>query len=130
MKSIFISSLFMFSLFGFNNDNFNNSIWICRINATCVDTLKFEKDRHVSNYSCESDYTYKGTYVVTKNILTITQKDDSHDEDGAKPEVYRLKFIIKNNKLYPQSNEKFENGKWIKAKEVINKFYVFSKMKK
>jgi hypothetical protein len=107
-----------------------NTVWTCSINPTCVDTLKIFEHKSVANYSCETEFTYQGDYAISKNVVTIIQKDNSHDEDGGKLARYRMKFQLKRDKLFPLSHEVLVNGKWRTSKATMRKDYIFARVKK
>ena len=117
-------------IFNQNTDSLTNTKWICTVSNSCIDTLTFIKNNRANNYSCELNYTSKGHYKRFKNIVVLTEKDDSHDEDGGKTVFFRTKFILKENNLFPISSEELVNGKWKEAKMQKNKDYVFRKIAK
>ena len=125
MKTLLIS-LFACSILNYCNNCLSNSAWTCTIANTCVDSLKFTGKNHVTNYSCELGYTFQGSYSISKNLVTIIEKDDSH---GGKAEYSKMKFMLKGNALYPISNEELVNGKWAKSRVPIDKKYIFKKIK-
>lgn len=112
------------------SETLSNSKWICKVSDTCVDTIKFTKNNEVDFYSCELNYTFKGSYKIKRGIIVLTEKDDSHDEDGGKVTFFRLKFNLKENVLYPISNEELVNEKWQEAKMRIDKNYIFRRVLK
>lgn len=96
------------------------SKWIYKVSTSCIDTIEFYNNDKYDSYDCEINYTYKGSYHIKNNIITLIEKDDSHDEDNGKVTFYRLKFKLDGEHLYPISNEELVNGKWKKiAKSLV-----------
>ena len=130
MKSILIISVCVSLFYPFHDVDMRHTVWTCSINPSCVDTLKFFEHKSVANYSCETEFTYQGDYVVSQNVVTIIQKDNSHDEDGGKRAWYRMKFQLKRDKLFPLSHEELVKGKWRTSKAPMRKDYIFARVKK
>lgn len=111
MKALLITSIFI--IMGLNmNDKLKGSIWICKIAPGCVDTLKFKSNNQITEYSCEQEYTYHGSYTLLKDTLTITEKDDSHSEDHEKVTYYKTKYLITKSTLLPIFSGELVKGKW------------------
>lgn len=125
MKALLICSLFFLTASCTNTD-LTNSVWICTMDNTCVDTLKFESNNRVTHYSCQMHNTFKSTFDISKNVVTISVKDDSRE---GKPEYARLKYHLSDNDLYPISNEELVNGKWIKPDAQLARKYIFKRIK-
>ncbi len=108
-----------------NRDSLSGSIWTSKIANGCVDTLKFISNKKVTDYSCEQEYTYHGSYTISKDTLVITEIDDSHSEDGGKTSIFRSKYLIsEKNVLYLISNGELIKGKWkYKSAKLLNNFY-------
>ncbi|WP_259016616.1 hypothetical protein [Emticicia fluvialis] len=125
MKALLISILFLLTASCASPD-LTNSVWICTIDDRCTDTLKFESNNRVTHYSCQMNYTFKSTFDISKNVVTISVKDESRE---GKPEYARLKYHLGDNELYPISNEELVNGKWIKPNAQLAKKYIFKRSK-
>jgi hypothetical protein len=108
-----------------NNDRLAGSIWTCKIANGCIDTLKFMTKEKVTDYNCEQDYTFHGSYIISKDTLVITEKDDSHSEDGGKTSFFRSKFLMsEKNVLYLINNGELIKGKWkYKSAQLLHSFY-------
>ncbi|MFC0516299.1 hypothetical protein ACFFGT_18925 [Mucilaginibacter angelicae] len=89
-----------------------NSSWMYKVTNTCINTLKFKAGGKVYNYNCELDYTFRDTYKISADTVTIFEKDDSHSEDGGKPDFYQEKYVIRGNALYGIGYSKLIHGKW------------------
>ena len=107
---ILLLSIFTTITLGNTNYDLVNTVWKFEVSKNCNDTLEFLKNNRVLEYSCEKDYHFTGSYKINKNILIITEKDNSFD--GQKPEFYRLRYLIKNSTLTFLSNEVLKNNKW------------------
>lgn len=88
------------------------TVWIHNVAKGCVDTLKINSKNTVTEFTCEMNYSFKGTYTQSNDTLIVTVKDDSHSEDGGKSEYYRSKYLIGKDGLYLLSNGKMISGKW------------------
>lgn len=108
--------------------NLVDSKWIYKVSTSCIDTIRFNRSNKFDYYSCESTYILKGSYNIKNNILTLIEKDDSHDEDNGKVSFYRLKFKLYNNCLYPISNEVLANGRWKKMPRSLFEKMVFHRV--
>lgn len=104
------------------------SKWIYTVSTACIDTIKFNRNNKLDYYSCESDCTIKGSYHIENNIITLIEKDDSHDEDNGKVTFYRLKFKLDGEYLHPISNEELVNGKWKKIAKILVENTVFHRI--
>ncbi len=109
-----IFAVIIFYLFTYEiNNHLVGSIWISKIASGCVDTLKFKSKGQVTEFSCEQGYTFHGSYIISRDTLIITEKDDSHSEDKGKVTGYRTKYLMTNrNILTLISFGEFENGRW------------------
>ncbi len=111
------------------NCNLIGSIWTHKIADGCIDTLQLKTHGKIIEYSCEMNYTFQGTYRLSKNTLIITEKDDSHSEDGGKVEYYKAKYLIRQNALYILGNGKLNNGKWEYDKVRLTKSLWYKRLK-
>jgi len=89
-----------------------NSVWTYKVAKGCVDTLKFKPNGRATSYSCELDYTFHDSYVLKKDTLILTEKDDSHSEDGGKAIFSRYQFLIQTKALYLIGKGELIKGKW------------------
>jgi hypothetical protein len=110
MKMLLIILIFIISVNA--NNKLTGSIWTCKIASGCIDTLKFKSNHHITEYSCEQEYTYQGSYTILKDTLTITEKDDSHSEDHGKITYYKTRYIIVKNTLLPIYSRELVKDKW------------------
>ena len=90
----------------------DNSTWTFKVSNGCVDVLKFKPNGRATNYDCELDYTFNCTYVLRNDTLTVTEKDDSHSEDGGKVHYYRNKYLIRDNTLQAIAKGELVDHKW------------------
>jgi hypothetical protein len=104
------------------------SKWIYKVADSCIDTIKFNSNNKLDDYSCELNYTFKGYYSVKEGVVTLIEKDNSHDEDGGKVTFYRLKFKLEGDYLYPISNEEMTNGRWKKMSKSLIENTVFQRV--
>lgn len=111
-----------------NGKTLVGSKWIYKVSASCIDTIRFNSSNKLDYYSCELDYTIKGSYHLKKGIVTLIEKDDSHDEDNGKVTFHRLKFKIEGDYLYPISNEELVNGRWKKVLKSLIENTVFHRV--
>ncbi len=126
----FIISLVIFTTFiAVSGQSLSGSKWIYKVANSCFDTIKFNSNYKLEDYSCELNYTFKGSYSITGRIVTLIEKDDSHNEDGGKITFYKLKFKFEGDSLYPISNEEFSNGRWRKISKSLIENTVFYKVK-
>ncbi len=88
------------------------STWVCKVAPRCVDTLRFRLKNQLVEHSCEQDYTFHGSYKMVKDTLYLTEKDDSHSEDGGKPTYYRNLYLVQKNVLLPVGQGILLNGYW------------------
>jgi len=102
-----------------------NTRWLCEVSKKHFDVFTFKSNNVIVNYDCELDYTFKGKYKISKDTLIIVEKDDSHSESI--PELYRYKFLMTKNILYPIVTEVMINNKWKSNK--VSKGYIFKKQK-
>jgi len=120
---IFVSAIAMV----YFNVSLVNSTWILKI-GNGFDTLKFQKNNHVKIYDCEMQYTFHGSYTVSKDTLTIIEKDDSHSEDNAKVMFFRMKYLMRKNALFPVRSSQLTKGKWVELKMEFDKTSFFKRV--
>lgn len=106
------------------SNQLENTIWISKISSDCVDTIKFETNKRVYYYSCEIDYTSKGSYYFKKNTIVLNINEDSHGS----LEKWRYKFVLHRKILSPISSEEFLHGKWQLQKNSFDNNYMQIKM--
>jgi hypothetical protein len=130
-SSIFLVLIFMFLVIGCRNisdgqagNQFFNTVWVAKIASNCMDTLKFRPNEQVYSYSCEIDYSSNGTYSFEGGAVILLIIEDSREAG----EMWRYRFIRKNDSLLPISSDKLELGKWQNVKSVFDSSYVFTKL--
>ncbi|MFI5138893.1 MAG: hypothetical protein ACHQIM_13805 [Sphingobacteriales bacterium] len=74
------------------------------------------------------DYAFHGSYAVSKDTLTTIEKDDSHSEDGGKASFFKMKYLMRNNALYPIGSSQLIKGKWIALKMAFDKNSFFKRI--
>ncbi|RYE13884.1 MAG: hypothetical protein EOP45_20510 [Sphingobacteriaceae bacterium] len=65
-----------------SNSNMSRSVRVHKVSNGCTDTLKLLLKGKTTDYDCEMNYVHKGIYSQFRDTLTLTEKDDSHPEDG------------------------------------------------
>jgi hypothetical protein len=95
-----------------NDSKWVNSVWTQKISKGHFNTLKLKQGNKATSYDCELDYTLNCTYKIVKDTLFITEKDDSHPEDGGKAYYFRQRYVIKEKGLYCISSGELVKGKW------------------
>jgi len=114
MKAIL---LLLFTCIGSINPTvLQNSTWTFKVANGCTDILKFKPKGQATSYDCELDYTFHCTYILKQDTLILTEKDDSHSEDGEKINYHRTKYVIKSNTLYAITKGELVNSKWKETK--------------
>jgi hypothetical protein len=104
-----------------------NSTWTCKVGHGFIDTLKFKKNNHVTNYECEMHYTFHGSYKISKDTLIVEEKDDSRSEDNGKAKFSRIRYLIQGNYLYPINRSELDKGKWKDSGFKFDKSYFFKR---
>ena len=105
------------------------TVWIYKVGDGCVDTLRLKSNRKVVEYDCEMNYAFNGSFRQIQDTLIITVKDDSHSEDGGKPNYYKSKFIIRENALYNIADAQLINNKWIFKRAKLNKNFSYKRLR-
>ncbi|MDB5004509.1 MAG: hypothetical protein JWQ34_2734 [Mucilaginibacter sp.] len=111
------------------NSKWINSQWNRKIAKGCVNTLKLKENGKAFSYDCELNYTLNCTYKIIKDTLFITEKDDSHSEDGGKAYYFRQQYIIKEKGLYCISSGELVKGKWQDKKVKLDKKVDWTRVK-
>lgn len=124
MKIIFLSLLLNISAYN-NNDHFVNTNWVSKVASRYTESLNLRENNYVIHYNTTSDHTYHGCYSISKDTLIIKERDNSK---GKKVCYRRIKFLRKDNVLYPCCNEELINHQWAKSKAQIQKSYIFKKV--
>jgi len=100
MKILLTLAVFSIVTFFYVKDSIVNTVWTYKVAKNANDTLRFKAHNIVIEYDCELNYTMKGTYKFSKDTLIVTMNDDSHSEDGGKPEIFRTKYFLKKNNTF------------------------------
>lgn len=89
-----------------------DSVWTFKVANGCVNKLIFKANGKATSYDCELNYTLQCTYIIKRDTLLVTEKDDSHSEDGVKAHFYRTKYILENKDLYVIGKGELIKDKW------------------
>jgi hypothetical protein len=111
------------------NNKWANSVWTQKIAKRYFNTLKLKPGSKATFYDCELNYTLNCTYKIIKDTLFITEKDDSHSEDGGRADYFRQQYIIKEKGLYCISSGELVKGKWQDKKVKLDKNVDWTRVK-
>jgi hypothetical protein len=110
MKFLLIAFCLLFFT-GYPSD-VTNSVWTYKVANGCVDTLTLKPNAQATDYDCELNYTFHDSYMLKKDTLILTEKDDSHSEDGGRVIFSSSKFLIQTKALYLIGKGELIKGKW------------------
>jgi hypothetical protein len=111
-----------------SNSNLSQSVWVHKVGNGCTDTLKLLPKGRITDYDCEMNYISKGTYIQFRDTLTLTEKDDSHPEDGGTIAYYKEKYLIRENALYLVAKGTLVNDKWNYSRVKLTKSAWYKKI--
>lgn len=94
-------------------DRLVGTTWEYHVTKTGVNTMKFTSNKTVKSYDCELNYTFTDTYLIKSDTLIVTEKDDSHSEDGGKnPSIFERKYLIRKDIMVDLGYRELFRGHW------------------
>lgn len=124
MKLLFLSLSVFINTYR-SNDWYVNTNWVAKVANKYTESFNFKQNKYVIHYSKLSEYTYHGCYSILKDTLIIKERDNSK---GNEVTYHRIKFLLKDETLYPVSYEDMVNHKWEKSKKLSSKNQTFKRV--
>lgn len=124
MKNLLFLTLLIFTT-NINDKSVKNTEWVSKTSNKPIDTFSFLGDNFMIHRCPAKEQVFHGSYQVSKDTLIIKEREP---KNGGKADYYRKKFLLKNDVLYPVSQEQLLNHRWTRSKVQMRKDYVFKKV--
>ena len=124
MKTLLLSLFLLINAYS-SNDRLVNTNWVSKVSNKYSESFNFRQNKYVVHYCRTSERTYHGCYNISKDTLIIKERDNSNSN---KVTYHRIKFLLKEDILYPVSCEDLSEHKWEKSKAQLEKSSIFKRI--